>query len=260
MRRLKHMDKKQREERRRQEDKALNRGLLWVVGAVVLECLLLLVNRYYINFYLSEVETATVVFNILKGIRIVGAIAGVLCLAWAVLWFRKKKTAPLPVVPALALLALALCAHVTLAFEKAGVQMLFLLVPAWAGLALVYYLYQKEFFLAAVASGAAAIGVWFIRFGGGVGPEVVLCLVVVILAAAAALGLKKTGGVVRLDGQEIRLLPKNVSYVPVLASCAAGLAAVLAAAALGGSVSYYLIFVMAAWIFALLVYYTVKLM
>ena len=40
------MDKKQREERRRQEDIALQRGLLWVAGAIVLEALLVLVNRY----------------------------------------------------------------------------------------------------------------------------------------------------------------------------------------------------------------------
>ena len=43
------MDKKQREARRHQEDIALQRGLLWVVGAVVLEALLVLVNRFYIN-------------------------------------------------------------------------------------------------------------------------------------------------------------------------------------------------------------------
>ena len=48
------MDKKQREERRRQEDIALQRGLLWVAGAMVLEALLVLVNRFYINFTLTD--------------------------------------------------------------------------------------------------------------------------------------------------------------------------------------------------------------
>ena len=47
------MDKNQREARRRQEDKAFNRGLLWVGGAIVLELLMLLVNRYYIHFELN---------------------------------------------------------------------------------------------------------------------------------------------------------------------------------------------------------------
>lgn len=62
--------------------------------------------------------------------------------------------------------ALAICAHVTLAFKGTGVRMLFLLVPAWAGLALVYYLYQKEFFLSAVAVGLSILGLWCVRFGG----------------------------------------------------------------------------------------------
>ena len=49
------MDKNQREERRRQEDIALNRGLLWVGAAILMELLLMLVNKYYINYY-STVE------------------------------------------------------------------------------------------------------------------------------------------------------------------------------------------------------------
>ena len=48
------MDKKQREVRRQQEDLAFRRGLFWVLGAAVLECLLALVNRFYINYYPEE--------------------------------------------------------------------------------------------------------------------------------------------------------------------------------------------------------------
>ena len=40
------MDFNEKEERRRQEDMALNRGLLWVAGAIVLELLLMFVKRY----------------------------------------------------------------------------------------------------------------------------------------------------------------------------------------------------------------------
>ena len=46
----------------------------------------------------------------------------------------------------------------------------------------------------------------------------------------------------------------------LLVTCLASLAAVLVALAAGGTVAYYLIFVMVAWLFALFVYYTVKLM
>ena len=43
-------------------------------------------------------------------------------------------------------------------------------------------------------------------------------------------------------------------------SCGVGLAAVVVSLVLGASVAYYLIFAMIAWLFGLLVYYTVKLM
>lgn len=72
------MDKNQREERRRQEDIALNRGLLWVGAAILMELLLMLVNKYYINYY-STVESINMVYAFdagLKAVRIVALIAG----------------------------------------------------------------------------------------------------------------------------------------------------------------------------------------
>ena len=68
------MDKKQREARRHQEDMALNRGLLWVGAAIILEFLLLLINRYYINFRVDEasVNLATTLHTLLKVVRIGG--------------------------------------------------------------------------------------------------------------------------------------------------------------------------------------------
>ena len=46
----------------------------------------------------------------------------------------------------------------------------------------------------------------------------------------------------------------------LLTPCLASLAVPVAALFLGGTVAYYLMFAMAAWLFALFVYYTVKLM
>ena len=256
------MDKNQREARRRQEDKAFNRGLLWVGGAIVLELLMLLVNRYYIHFYVSEATQATIAFTLLTGIRIGGLVVGIVCFLWAIFRFWKGGKLGLPIVLALACGALVICAHVSLAFREPGVQMLFLLVPAWAGLALVYYLYQREFFLAAAASGLSILGLWFVRYRGGVlSLESGLVLAGLLVILVCALWLKKSGGVVRREGgQEVRLLPRNASYWPALISCGVGLAAVVVSLVLGASVAYYLIFAMIAWLFGLLVYYTVKLM
>ena len=255
-----HMDKNQREARRRQEDRALNRGLMWVGGAIVLEFLLLLVNRYYIHFKTSEIDLAIALRTVLQVLRIAGAVAGIAALVWAVLRFRKSEKTGLPLVLALACGALAVCAHITMAFQDSGVRMLFLMVPAWAGLALIYYLYQREFFLGAVASGLSILGLWFVRYGSRFSLETVLTLVGVLVVAAAALWLKKNNGVLKQGESEIRILSKNTSYPLILASCLVGLLVQLAAMALGANLAYYLMFAMVAWLFALLVYYTVKLM
>ena len=71
------MDKNQREVRLRQEDADLNRGLLWVVGAVLLECLLMVVNRWYINFYPAEIGVAEAILNVMRVLRVGGGIVGI---------------------------------------------------------------------------------------------------------------------------------------------------------------------------------------
>ena len=42
--------KEQKLQREHQEDVILNKVLCWIVGSVVLEFLLLLLNRYYVNY------------------------------------------------------------------------------------------------------------------------------------------------------------------------------------------------------------------
>ena len=49
------MDYNEREAQRRQEDRDLNRALIWVGAAVVLEFLLSLINKYYINLSLIHI-------------------------------------------------------------------------------------------------------------------------------------------------------------------------------------------------------------
>lgn len=253
------MDKKQREARRHQEDVALQRWLFWVVGAVVLEGLLLLVNRFYINYYVSEVDIAYGFHYALRALRIAGPVVAVAALVWAGLRLRKGGKTGLPVIVALAAGAVGLCAHVAYRYQDVGMPMLFWLVIAWAVLALVYYLYQKEFFLAATAVGMSILGLWFVRYGGSVGLECGLMGVGVVLVLAVALWLKRSGGV--LPGAEkIQFLPKEAGYAAVLISCVASLIALVTAMILGSTAAYYLIFAMLAWMFALFVYYTVKLM
>ena len=160
------MDKNQREERRRQEDIALNRGLLWVGAAILMELLLMLVNKYYINYY-STVESINMVYAFdagLKAVRIVALIALAASAVWCFLRFsREGRTGTMPLVLVAAFSAVTAIAHITICFKDAGVRMLFLLVPAWAALALVYYLYQREFFYSAFYTGLGTMLLWMLR-------------------------------------------------------------------------------------------------
>ena len=66
------MDKKQRDDRRHQEDRALTRALLWVAAAVILEALLVFLNRFYINYYVDEIEFVVLLQGVLRAVRIGG--------------------------------------------------------------------------------------------------------------------------------------------------------------------------------------------
>ncbi len=254
------MDKKQREERRRQEDIALQRGLLWVAGAMVLEALLVLVNRFYINFTLTDagVNAYLALGKWLPVLRNVTLIGAALALVWTVLQLKKGGKFGWPLIGAIALGAVAVCAHVAVKYQGPGMNMLFWLVAAWALLAMMFYIYQREFFLGAAACGMSVLGLWFARYGAAGRLESGLLTAGIAAVGLAALWLKKNGGVIPAP-TPIQFLPKEGGHSVLLATCLASLAAIAAGLAVE-SLAYYLIFAMAAWLFALFVYYTVKLM
>ena len=253
------MDKKQREARRHQEDIALQRGLLWVVGAIVLEALLVLVNRFYINYYMDEIDILLALDKALRVVRMAAPVATVLALLWMAWQLKQGKKYMLPLVLSAAFGALSVCSHVAIKYRDAGVSMLFWLVIGWAVLAMVYYIYQHEFFLGACACGMSVLALWFVRYGVSGRPETILILAAIAVVTAAAVWLKKNDGL--LPGpKQVQFLPPKTNYTVLLVTCLARLAAVVIAMVAGGMVAYYLIFVMLAWLFALFVYYTVKLM
>lgn len=254
------MDKKQREARRQQEDIALQRGLLWVAGAVVLEVLLVLLNRFYFNYSLdSEAQIYLTLHELLRVVRMLAPAAAVLVLLWTIWQLKQKKPYALQLILTVALVAASVCVHVTIKFGRDGMSMLYWLVIAWAVLAMVFYIYQREFFLGASACGMSVLALWFVRYGAAGRPEALLLTAAILVVGLAALWLKKNDGA--LNGKnELRFLPKGSSYSVLLATCLASLAAVAAAMLAGGTAAYYLVYVMIAWLFALFVYYTVKLM
>lgn len=253
------MDKKQIEARRKQEDIALQRGLLWVAGAAVLEVLLVLLNRFYVNYSLDDsgIQTFLILHEVFRVARMAALAAAVLALLWAVWQLKQKKPYAPQLIVAVVLAAVTVCIHVAMKFRAEGMSVLYWLVIAWAVLAMVFYIYQREFFLGASACGMSVLALWFVRYGGR--PEALLLTAAILVVGLAALWLKKNDG--SFDGKDaLRFLPRGTSYSVLLVTCAASLAAVVIAMLAGNTVAYYLVYVMIAWLFALFVYYTVKLM
>ena len=119
--------------------------------------------------------------------------------------------------------------------------------------------FQREFFLGASACGMSVLALWFARYGAAGRPETLLVLAAIVVVGLGALWLKKNDGVLS-EKMNLQFLPKKTSYAVLLVTCLASLAAVVVAMVAGDMVAYYLMFVMVAWLFALFVYYTVKMM
>lgn len=255
------MKKKIQGEQNRQEDQALVRGMLWVAGAIVLEALLFLLNRYTFDYdaNLEAVLLAEKLRVVLKGVSIVGLAAFVIGAVMAVMQLKKERSTLWAGVASIAGLVIGLCAHVCLAYQSSGVRMLYLLVPVLGGLALCYYIYPRDFFLCAVPTVTAALGLWFVR-AGGIGADVIFTVLVCAAVLIAVLKLKKGDGKLALAGKSLQFVGEKTNYTLPVAAAAAAMAVQVLAAVAGGTIAYYLIFAVGAWLFALLVFYTVKMM
>ena len=111
-------------------------------------------------------------------------------MVWVVLRLKQGGRAGLQLSLAAVSAALYLCAQITLVFQESGIRMLFWLVPAWAALALVYYLYQREFFLSALVSGVGVLGLWFVRHAGASSFYTIGAVAVILVLAVMMLWLK----------------------------------------------------------------------
>ena len=258
------MDKRVKTERARQEDAVLHKVLYWIVGAVVLEFLLLLVNRFYVKYTVADlqsgaVEACAAALNVLS---VVFPICFVVALVWWIL--RRRKGAPAALAGFLTILAAALsvCCILTVLFKGSGVHFLYVAVPVVAVLALLYYLYQQEFFTVAVLCALGLLGVWIsqhalthpvITYG-----YMVILAVILVAAVIFSRVLDGTGGVLRLAGKPRRVMPKGASYVMFYVTCAVTAAAVIASIFLGAHGALYGVLV--AWLRISAGYYTVKLM
>ena len=68
------MENRKRADRKKQEDLALTRALIWFAAAMAVEFLLLLVNKYYVNFTAdsASIDLALALSAVIKATTILG--------------------------------------------------------------------------------------------------------------------------------------------------------------------------------------------
>lgn len=262
------MENNKKANRNKQEDIALTRALIWFGAAMVLEFLLLLVNKYYINFTADSaaIDLALTLGSVIKVTTVLGLLGAAVCGFFG--WKRFKGDGTFPflwLVLTVTVLAVGISSGLIVLFYRAAVELLYILVPAAAVLALVYYLYQREFFFSACCTGVGLLGLWLVRKNNGnhdllVALYTVIGVVILLAILLLALYLKKNQGILTIKNRQLSVLPKNSNYLPLFLSCAIGLLALAAGLLPGGTAAFYLLFVLLAWLFILLVYYTVKMM
>lgn len=254
------MKKEERAEKKRREDQALNRVLWWFGGAVLLEFFLLLLNRFYINMEggVSLAHTLAVMLRTLTWVSLAAAVA--LGVWW---WLRHKKGGATFLPGALTVAAAVLfgCALIASVWTTMGVQFLYLSVPAAAVLALIYYLYQREFFLVALQGGVALFAMWSYRKLIFIQAKAAYAVLALCAGAVAVLGAL-TFVLQRREGKlgKRRILAKKANYAMLYAAGAVTLCALLAALVLGAAAAYWALLLVVAWLFGAAVYYTVRLM
>lgn len=252
--------------REQMEDRAFNRMLLWLAATVVAELVMLLVNRFYVHARVEELGMVPTLRTVLGVAPVVGIILFVAFLFWGSRIRRNEAVVQegmLQFVLAAVFLAVGLGSLVMRTYGAAGAPMVLGVIPALGVLMLVFYLYQKEFFISAIAGALGILGMWLFRTTtGGVTyyGYLVVALVLILLGLGMMLSLKKKEGVLTLGGRSFHLLQPGAAYPAYYLTAVISAVILLAPLVLGAAVVYYAIWVMAAWLFILAVYFTSKLM
>ena len=237
-------------QKRKEEDAAFNKMLLWLAGAVLLEGLTLLLRRFYIDY--------AYFFGVF---RFLGAALFLAGCVWTFLWIKGGRKKLLPVIVTCAVLWLWIASVLCYGLNELGMTLLCALPVAVAVLSAIFFLYQREFFWNGILVAVGITALWVYRQIYMNHPRLTyvgfaLVWVFLVLAAVAAFRLSRKDGKVGA----VRVLPAGTSYLSIYLTCAVVAVALLAALLIGVTSAIYIIFVLAGWLFCLAVYYTVKLM
>ncbi len=271
------MDERQKMLLRKQEDTRFVQGCCCVLIAIVLELFLFQVRDYYVPMLGNETRLGL----LSNGLALLkwggyGLIAG--GLAWMCHSFTTGRGDIFyPIATFLGGVVAFATQYGVSCYGDKGVNILLFLIPAWAGLGLVFCLYQVEFFISAFFTGLAGVSLWLCgqttlvsQLGETLTQAQVtfyVCLngtiVVILLGFFCVNKAYNQGGVLEIGKKELTLISdmKDSSSLWLVGlSGLISLVALAIAVTFGFQVIYYVTLGLLGWLFVLLVYYTVKMM
>ena len=253
-------EKGKRAQRYEKEDAEFNKMLLCLAGAVVVELLILLLKRCFINAMLGA-GVMTVLLYFFRIFSVAGAVLAVAGLVWTVLTARKGKPAALPGICTAVAAGLWVLSVLAYYLYDVGMTIAMILPAVAAVLIVVYFLYQRVFFLNAALTAGGLLVLWLYRqynaeYPGAIRAIFVLGFVLLALALVGSFLLRVGEG--KLLG--IQLMPADSGYVTTWITCGVTALVMALALALGVAAAYYLLFALVAWLFVQAVFFTVKLM
>ena len=256
-------DKEKRQQRRSAEDAAFNRMLLCMVGAIAAETIILFVKRFYIDITGggADIAIATGLMYFFRVFVYAGLAMTAAGLVWCTLARKNRGKLALPAICTAVVCFLWVLSVMTYYLDETGVKILMVLPAVAAVLILIYFLYQRAFFVNAILTGCGMAALWGYRQFYPTHPTAVTLAFAVGWAGLAGIAfaaylLKKNNG--RLG--KLRLVSDQRCYPACWLTCAVIFAATLLGFLLGAGLAYYLIYVLIGWLFCLAVYFTVKLM
>lgn len=237
-------------------DDSMNSAMKFFLAGCVAELYLLLIRRFYINGTLTQVVAWD---SYLKVFAWAGLAIAVIGVALSVVWKADKRKR----VIGGAILAAGAFLAVVSALVRINLSVLTLLyvaVPVVMLLGILWTLYDRECALALTILGVSLLVLWACRrvvssiyMGTLTKVAVVVYILLLIAAALLVRRIKQAGG--KLG--KYQLLPGKTDVLPIYVSC--GLSAVAVVTVLISTlISYYAMWILAAVVFALAVYYTVK--
>lgn len=253
-------DKEKRQKRQSAEDAVFNRLLLCMLGVIIAEAVVLLVKRFYIDVTGNDLSLSIAIGldHVFSVFNYVGFVLIVLGIVWCVLNARKKINLRLPLICTVVIGCLWIISMLAYHFYVTGMKMLVALPIVAAVLILIYFLYQRAFFVNAILTGCGMAALWCLRQSQGtlVTVAFVIGWIALVVIGILVYLLKKKGG----KAGKYQLVSDQKSYGICWVTCAVVLLATLLGFILGAGLAYYLIYVLIGWLFCLAVYFTVKLM